>query len=202
MGRKEINEADLLDSALNEFSQHPYDDASVNRIIKNAGITKGSFYYRFSNKYELYLFILKNGIKLKFDYINSETIQDFNSEQDIFDLFLLQAEAGLRYAEAQPMYYKLGKRFSAEKGNPVYKRVMEDLDAAGDSGAAQLINEACKSGKFGKKYSAEFTERIISSLFLSFDEIFFNDEDFKLEKALPLLKELVLFFKRGFGLQN
>ena len=48
------NEA-LWDAALGEFSGHSFGEASLNEILKTAGINKGSFYYRFNDKKDLYL---------------------------------------------------------------------------------------------------------------------------------------------------
>jgi len=39
-------ENDLLKAALDEFSSKSYEEASLNRIIKNAGMSKGSKYLK------------------------------------------------------------------------------------------------------------------------------------------------------------
>ena len=49
MNRKEKRfqrENDLLKAALDEFSSKSYEEASLNRIIKNAGMSKGSKYLK------------------------------------------------------------------------------------------------------------------------------------------------------------
>lgn len=48
----------IVDAALQEFAAHSFNEASTNRIIKNAGIPKGSFYQYFKNKEDLYLYFL------------------------------------------------------------------------------------------------------------------------------------------------
>lgn len=53
---------ELIRAALDEFSIHSYENASLNKIIKNAGISKGLFYYHFDDKKALYSFILKKGM--------------------------------------------------------------------------------------------------------------------------------------------
>ena len=40
----------LLEAATREFSQRPYTEASINQIIKDAGIPRGSFYMYFTDK--------------------------------------------------------------------------------------------------------------------------------------------------------
>lgn len=49
---------DLLKAVIKEFAYNTYQEASVNEIIKNANYNKGSFYYRFKNKEELFVALL------------------------------------------------------------------------------------------------------------------------------------------------
>ena len=48
----------IVDAALQEFAAHSFNEASINRIIKDAEIPKGSFYQYFKNKEDLYLYFL------------------------------------------------------------------------------------------------------------------------------------------------
>ena len=49
----------LLDAAMNEFSRVSYTDASINQIIQNAGISRGSFYTYFVDKDDLFGYLLE-----------------------------------------------------------------------------------------------------------------------------------------------
>lgn len=54
----------ILDAAKKEFSTVAFHDASINKIIKEAGISRGSFYMYFKDKEDLYLAItLHEGMK-------------------------------------------------------------------------------------------------------------------------------------------
>lgn len=44
----------ILNSAVDEFVRLPYERTSINRIVENAGIPKGSFYQYFDSKDDLY----------------------------------------------------------------------------------------------------------------------------------------------------
>lgn len=50
--------AAIIASAEHEFSQYNFYDASINRIIKSAGIPRGSFYMYFENKEDLFFYLL------------------------------------------------------------------------------------------------------------------------------------------------
>lgn len=53
---------ELIEAAKEEFAIFNYEDASINRIIRNIHMPRGSFYLYFTNKQDLYLHILKNYI--------------------------------------------------------------------------------------------------------------------------------------------
>ena len=49
----------ILDAALEEFSTHGFTGASLNRIITEAGVSKGSMYYYFDSKEDLYAHLIR-----------------------------------------------------------------------------------------------------------------------------------------------
>ena len=51
--------AKIMSAAMQEFAASDYDGSSFNRIIKACGISKGTMYYYFKSKEDLYLTILK-----------------------------------------------------------------------------------------------------------------------------------------------
>ena len=48
----------IFHAAVAEFSQQPFSQASINRIVKDAGIPRGSFYQYFADKEDLYLYVI------------------------------------------------------------------------------------------------------------------------------------------------
>jgi len=85
----------IINAAQLEFSNHPYSEVSINKIIKNAEISRGSFYVYFADKYDLLDFLLsqfKNKIKNEVKRFSQEVNQQFKPliiliHQHIFYLF-------------------------------------------------------------------------------------------------------------------
>ena len=50
----------LIHCSLLEFSKNSYSDVSINRIIKNAQISRGSFYMYFTDKEDLFMYIINS----------------------------------------------------------------------------------------------------------------------------------------------
>lgn len=53
-------QARLLDAAWAEFTRVSYADTSINNIVKDAGISRGSFYQYFADKDDLFVYLLKD----------------------------------------------------------------------------------------------------------------------------------------------
>lgn len=49
----------LMDAAMKEFSLHEYGNVSINQIIMNAGISRGSFYMYFEDKDDLFEYLIE-----------------------------------------------------------------------------------------------------------------------------------------------
>lgn len=49
----------IIAGAMKEFSKKSLNEASISNIVKNSGISRGSFYQYFEDKEELYLFLIK-----------------------------------------------------------------------------------------------------------------------------------------------
>ena len=50
----------LIEASINEFSKSSFYDASINNIINEAKISRGSFYMYFQDKEDLYKYLLEN----------------------------------------------------------------------------------------------------------------------------------------------
>src|SRR6187455_1104509 len=49
----------ILRAALEEFAARGFHDASLNRVIEAAGVSKGSLYYYFDGKEDLYTYVTR-----------------------------------------------------------------------------------------------------------------------------------------------
>ncbi len=80
-------EEKLFEATLNEFSTKNFELASTNEIIKKANYNKGSFYYRFKTKEELYFALIDYVYTVQISLFNahSERMSDLNTPQGIID---------------------------------------------------------------------------------------------------------------------
>lgn len=197
--KKFKNREALLEAALIEFCTYSYEAASLNQIIKESGSSKGSFYYHFENKEDLYIQLLKMCVEAKWQYINQYTEDnklDF-SKMDIFDKFFYQAEIGISFGDKYPKYNLLGEMFSKEKGTDIYNRVMKQLSMDTEGILTSMIEEAYNLGQLNDYYSKEFITSLVSHLFTSFNDIFIETNDPK--EKLDNLKMYLHFMRLGLS---
>jgi AcrR family transcriptional regulator len=55
----------IIDIAIDEFAGHDYRAASLSRIVRRAGIAKGSFYQYFDDKRDLYLYLIDLAVEAR-----------------------------------------------------------------------------------------------------------------------------------------
>lgn len=71
----------ITELALDEFSSHPYRQASLSRIVARAGIAKGSMYQYFENKLDLYKWLVTDELsRRRSQWLESDSQQQTESE--------------------------------------------------------------------------------------------------------------------------
>jgi AcrR family transcriptional regulator len=189
----------IIDAAVKEFGENSYDAASINRIIKASGTSKGTFYHYFHNKKALYFTIIENAVKIKHGYFARMMAHIEKEDTDFFDLLKAQAKAGAEFMRDNPALYKFGLQFTKERTairDEFTAKYMPEL-----SGSFMNIVEAGIAGKnFTKRYPADFTARIIGYTSLNYYDILFDKNEApspqRIEQMLDMLFD---FLKRGFS---
>ena len=197
---------ELIEAALDEFTSKRYANASLNKIIKNAGISKGTFYYNFEDKQALYIFLHQLAYKAGIEFMNRriEELEEDYSQKDIFEKIKLSTIISIDFASDFPKYLKLTTMFMKEEGNKENKEIFEYINSFRErtitTGVEKMIADGIKDGDFNDKFSKEFIVKIIEHLFINFPEIFgMEDYDYEESKFLEQIDNFVDFLKYGLG---
>ena len=81
---KEEKSGGFFQAMVQEFASHEFSEASLNRIVKTAKIPLGRFYQYFDNKEDLYLYIIKELSKYKWDALEQAGVD--NIDGDFFNI--------------------------------------------------------------------------------------------------------------------
>lgn len=155
-------QSQIMTASLDEFSSFSYAEASTNRICKNAGIAKGSFYQYFEDKLDLYVTLLTQSADVKMT-IFGETLKNLDNLT-----FLEQIRAlylcGIEFAIQNPKYSSLADKFAHEKNESVKQSVLKGNTQKAYSFYEQLIDKAKERGSVKKSVNTRALALLIQAL--------------------------------------
>jgi TetR/AcrR family transcriptional regulator len=94
----------ILNACIEEFATHGYAGASTNVIVKRANIPKGTLFYFFGSKKDLYLYILDHAV----DRYVQQFMQDADElPSDLFERLLYIHKKRMQFALSQPLLFRL-----------------------------------------------------------------------------------------------
>ncbi len=83
----------IFNAAIKVFSIEGYDSATVDEIASEAGVAKGTLYYNFKGKEEIFKFVIDEGMKV----IKSEVLDAIKEISDPLEKLKISAKVQLRY---------------------------------------------------------------------------------------------------------
>jgi len=115
----------IIKAARHLFAQHGYHGTSVDSIVKEAGVSKGSLYWHFSDKFELYRTILILEVERVKELFKSETYDVVDAAAFfrrrgnlILDVFDKDPESTLIWMDLL---------IQAKRGREEFKKIARDL---------------------------------------------------------------------------
>lgn len=87
----------IFEKSMELFANKGYDSTSIEEITSVVGIAKGTFYYHFSSKEDMFKFIVEEGMKLLRNSIELKTKKIENSIDKIKEIVLIQIKVTLKY---------------------------------------------------------------------------------------------------------
>lgn len=101
MRLSEEKRAVIWAAAVQEFVDQPYEKVSINKIIKQAGISRGSFYTYFEDKRDLLAFILW-GTAQQWHQFCEKSIEE--SQGDFFEIVALFLDKAIEFCRNNDMF--------------------------------------------------------------------------------------------------
>jgi TetR/AcrR family transcriptional regulator len=102
----------IINAAIEEFAAFPYEKASTNNIVKNAGISKGLLFHYFSSKKELYEALIRFVIHTLRDAIVEKISWE---ETDLFERLKQATIVKLEVSRVYPHMFAFMKNIVAYK---------------------------------------------------------------------------------------
>lgn len=110
----------IENAAMNEFAHHSFNEASLNNIIKSAGISKGGMFKYIEDKTDLYIHIFEKSLSAFFDMQLAH--MNANETCIIKRAFNMVIESQNFYLE-KPLYFQLMIQGSIDFNSPCYDQL-------------------------------------------------------------------------------
>ena len=87
----------IFETSMQLFAQKGYDATSVEEITATVGVAKGTLYYHFYSKEEIFQFLIEEGVKLLKNSITIKTANLTNSLDKIRAIVLIEIKVLVKY---------------------------------------------------------------------------------------------------------
>lgn len=187
----ELKRNRIIEAAIIEFSNNSYDLASINRVVEQSEISKGSFYQYFEDKEDLYVYLLESSIEAKLAYLepvicNLEGVLFLEQVKRLF-------EAGIAFAKQHPEWVAIGTQFAHEQPNKIHAHVFEKYGHLSQNVFEKLIQQAIQNGEISNAVDPLVVGLLISETGSTISKLAENDWD----RMSALLDSLLFVLENG-----
>jgi AcrR family transcriptional regulator len=201
----EVKRTLIEDAALNEFAEYGFDNASINRIVEKADISKGSFYQYFEDKGDLYKHILTRIGDEKLTYI-TPALQN-PADLDFFSFLEEIYRSGLAFAKDHPKRGRVAFEIYKNQNNPLFKEIYNETMASGKQFYESLLDQAISNGSVDPQIDKGFIVHMLIHLQVAsfdyyFDSIGAGDIESGIwaNDVMPTVELMIKFIKNGIEL--
>ncbi len=132
----------IFNTAVQIFAEKGYDNASIEEITAIAGVAKGSLYYHFEKKEDIFDMLLEEGLKLLKNNIEIKTKECTTALEKIKAIILVQIKVTVKYEAFLNVVFS--QIWGEEVKNQKCKRAVFDYIKI----IEEVIEEGIKNGEF------------------------------------------------------
>lgn len=134
----------IVNAAIDEFAEYGFEASSINRIVANSGISKGSFYQYFEDKMDVFKYLMDVIAKEKSEYFLGK--HPPSGHLDTFEYFRWMIKAGMEFNSAYPRLVQAISRVLLVEGL-YYGKDFAEYHKMSTDGITMMIKQAVKNGE-------------------------------------------------------
>lgn len=150
----------IMNAAVEEFADYGLENASTNRIVKNSGIAKGSFYQYFEDKQDVFLHLL--------DVIEQQEMEFFKDRHppstnlDTFHYFRWMVKTGMEFGLSHPRMVQAAWRVLLGEGL-YYGKSFDQYRQKTKQVLTTMIKEAIERGEVDPSVDVELAVMVMET---------------------------------------
>jgi AcrR family transcriptional regulator len=150
----------IISAAVDEFADYGFESASINRIVANSGIAKGSFYQYFENKMDVFMHLLSVIEQEKMDYFQGK--HPPSNHLDTFEYFRWMIKTGMEFNTKHPLLTQAISRVLFGEGM-YYGHTFSDLRDRSAKALRYMIEQAMKNGEVDPSVDVDLAVMIMET---------------------------------------
>lgn len=158
----EAKQQRIINVSLREFAEYGYQQASLNRIIKELGIAKGSLYQYFKNKEGLFLYVFQCFTLLVKQSVRKEVLAA--KETTFFGHVRAILWAGIHFINSHPDYFQIYLRVLFESEVPHREVLIGQVRLFSAEYFGPLCVEAQQDGQIRKDIDQQMVVFVLDAL--------------------------------------
>lgn len=181
----------LADKAVDYFSKQSFNEASLSAILRDVKITKGSFYFQFYDKMDLYLCTMERIGRDKAVFLK-ENMAGLDPAEGFFGQLKAIVTGALAFSRTEPRYDGLWRNFMYENDD-VKTAVKTAFPEIATDFLGGLVDHAIATGQLTKKYDRDFIYATVNLYFNNMDA--FIQTDMSEQALLDKVDQVIGFLK-------
>ena len=199
----------ITEIAIDEFAECEYSEVSISRIVEKAGIAKGSFYQYFTDKQDLFFYLVDLSGQQKLEMLQQSQPPD--PKMGLFAYLKYLIRAGLEYQFAQPKLNQVA--YKAIYGTLPFRH--ESLQRMKDAAAdyyRQLVEMGIAHGEIKPDINRETAAFVMGAVFNDFGNYYIRKiggdpyqiveqkfSEAEIQVLEETLDEVIQILKQGLG---
>jgi AcrR family transcriptional regulator len=150
----------IMNAAIEEFAEYGLENASTNRIVKNSGIAKGSFYQYFEDKQDVFMHLLDVIEKKELEFFKDQHPPSGN--MDTFQYFRWMVKTGMEFGLAHPRAIQAAWRVLLGEGL-YYGQNLAGYREKTKAALTQMIQQAIVRGEVDPSVDVELAVMVMET---------------------------------------
>lgn len=193
----------ILDAATAEFAAYGYHRASINRLVNNLGIAKGSIFQYFGSKQGLFEHVFTHAKEVVSEHLRS--IRNQTRDEDFFTRLSAILTSGLAFVREHPGLYRMYMHVLRDEHLPGRAVYLTQVRTASRAYLSGLVGQGVANRELDPDLPLEWAVLFLDALLDRFFQAMSDPDQEQTPQDIPPgtdqnhIQALVRFIRKGLG---
>jgi len=191
--------ARIVNASISEFAERDYETASMNKVVEQAGISKGSLFNYFKTKNSLYFHIYQLALKEVKAYLRK--VRDETADLRFEKRLAKIVDSGVQFISEHPRLARIYFRLIYSGDSPNRKKIVIELQSMSNEYLGGIIQDAMDRNELDKNLDKSkavfFLDAVLNRFLKDYHEAMESGSSDQYNREM-WVKGITTFFIKGF----